>query len=407
MLHTKLLASCAIPIGYLLLSFVAFHFALHTSHQPSRLLLLPLFILFSVLSLIFSKHFFFLPGVTSLWAQSVTLNVVHVASLLLIRRWPAPPRSQEKPSWPAALRATYRMWGNPRLLPEAKTLSSGDDGQPDDEEKEKEKEKGEPLAVFLVLRLIKLPLYYVLHWYILPRLFAETIVELESADVAYPALLARLSDVTAREAVVRSFVAVSWIWESVVVLDGANAVLAVFSVLVGLDQPSDWPPLFGSPSNMCGLRNFWSRFWHRLATPSYTSCGRAVAHYLGILGQGSLGPGAVVAFVAFLLSGLSHAAVSWRLGRSWWLDLQWFLLNFAACLVETLVLTTVRHMAKKSGRARELALIERSWLGWFIGFAWVFGFFFWSVPLWKFPSMHKELMAAERWAYILSTMKIV
>ncbi|KAI2602307.1 membrane bound O-acyl transferase family-domain-containing protein [Hypoxylon sp. NC1633] len=397
--YTKSLVPCALPIGYLLLSFLVFHFALHTSHQRSRLLLLPFFLLFAVLSFTSSKHFFFLPALTSLWAQSVALNIVHVTSLLFIEKWPAPIQSQKNSSWATALRATYRIWGNPRLLPEAKKPPPGS------------AEQGEPLAAFLILRLAKLPLYYALHCHMLPRLFTETIVELAAEDVANPALLTRLYCITAREATVRSFVAVSWIWESLVFLDGANAVLAILSVLSGIDQPADWPPLFGGPSSACGLRSFWSRFWHQLAARPYTSYGRAFARSAAFTRPGFALPspvsGAVVAFAVFLISGLAHAAVSWRLGMSGWLDLQWFLLNFAACLAETLVLTSVRHVAKRYGLSRELALIERSWLGWFVGFAWVFAFFFWSVPLWKFPTLHKELTRAERWAAILSKMTVV
>ncbi|RYP78056.1 hypothetical protein DL771_000749 [Monosporascus sp. 5C6A] len=319
-----------------------------------RLSLLPFYLILTVLSFTESKHFFVIaPNITGLCAQSVALNIVHVMSLLFIEKWPAPVRERSNPSWSAAVRTTYQFWGNPRLLPQAKQSTTG------------RSDKTESLAVFLVLRLSKLPIYYYLHWHVMPRFFAETVVELVSEDVAHMALLTRLSEVTAREAVVRSYMAVSWIWESLVFLHGANAALAVFSVLIGLDKPGDWPPLFGKPGCAYGLRGFWSRFWHRLAVRSYTNYGRVVARVIGLLrpGPSSAVSGVVVAFVAFLLSGLSHAAVSWHVGMRDWLDVQWFLLNFAACLAERVALAAVQHLAEIAGRADDLAAIKKSWLG--------------------------------------------
>ncbi|KAI1483791.1 hypothetical protein F4774DRAFT_366497 [Daldinia eschscholtzii] len=396
MIYRKSLVYCAIAPGYLLLSFLSFHFALHTSHRRYRLLIFLFFLLFSTLSFISSKYFP-VPNFISLWTQSLVLNVVHSTSLIVLENYPVPPQDPKDLSWSSALRETYRVWGNPRMLPRAKESKSGED------------EQEEPVAVFLIHRFAKIPLYYFLNWHVLPKLFSETVVELVAYDVAFPALLTRLSDVTAREAVVRSFIALSWIWESLVFLDGTNAVLAVLFVLTGVDQPSDWPPLFGYPTSMCGLRKFWSQFWHKLAVRSYSNYGRTFTQMLAFIipGMSPAVYGAVIAFVIFLISGLSHAVVSWRLGTSGWLDLQWFLLNFAGCFVETLVVSMIRRLAKKVGWTRELVLLERSWLGWFIGYTWVFAFFFWTVPLWKFPTLYRELVKLERWASILSKMTIV
>ncbi|KAI1808695.1 hypothetical protein F4811DRAFT_500402 [Daldinia bambusicola] len=396
MAYRKLLVYCTIAPCCQILSFLSFHWSLHTSHRIYRLLIFLSFVLFSTLSFIYSKYFP-VPNFTSLWAQSLLLNVVHATSIIVLEDFSVPPRDPRDSSWLSAFYTTFRVWGNPRMLPKAKKSKSGED------------EQEEPVAVFLIHRFAKIPLYYFLNWHVLPKLFSETVVELVAYDVAFPVLLTRLSDVTAREAVVRSFTALSWIWESLVFLDGTNAILAVFFVLIGVDQPSDWPPIFGYPSGMCGLRKFWSHFWHKLAVRPYSSYGRAFARMLSFIIPG-LSPavtGTIVAFVIFLISGLSHAAVSWRLGTSGWLDLQWFLLNFAGCFVETLVLSVVRRLAKRAGRTRELVWLEISWLGWFIGYAWVFAFFFWTVPLWKFPTLYRELVKLERWASILSKMTVV
>jgi hypothetical protein len=374
----------------LLLSFLVFHFALHTSNQRFRLLLLPLFLLFAVLSFKQSTYLPFSAGIASIWAQSVALNIVHVISLLFIEKWPAPAPNQAVGSWHSSLRASYRLWSNPQLIFAAEGPSA--------------QAKQESLGLFLFLRLSKLPVYYYLYQHIQPRFFAETIVALRAEDVAKTALLTRLSEVTARQAVVRSYMAVYWIWDNFVLMDGLHAIFATAMVVSGFDQPEDWGRLFGGLEEMCRLRNFWSRFWHRLSRRSYANYGRAVVWSVGHTGllRSKAVSKAVVALVVFLISGLSHAAVSWQMGWRDWLDVKWFLLNFAACLAETVVLGTVRRVATRVGRRRELAAIEASWLGWFVGYAWVFGFFFWSVPLWQFPRLHRELIKADKWASILS-----
>ncbi|KAI1208927.1 uncharacterized protein F4807DRAFT_467900 [Annulohypoxylon truncatum] len=352
-----------------------------------------------------------------LWAQSVALNIVHITSLLLIERWPVPQPEQSKKKQTSlstyAFYITYRLWSNPQLH----------QVQPSINPTSVEKHTTEPLSVFLILRVSKGLLYYSLHTYILPAFFSETLVVITPEDVAQPALIPRLADLTLRGVLIRAYTASSWIWQSFAVLDGANAVLAIIAVVSGLDQPSDWPPLFGSPVHVCrGLRGFWAGFWHRLAVRSYTNIGRLVAQSLGLIPsikvynvskevkgdkrvQGAQGlikgrwkwkencANAVVAFTVFAISGLAHAAVSWRLGaRDWWRDALWFMLNFAGCALETGVKAAVWWAAGRLGWERELHSIEQSWLGRVVGFVWVLVFFSWSVPLWMWPRVYRGLV---------------
>lgn len=388
------------PIKSILMAILAFHFSFHSSNNTTRLLLLPLFLYFTMLSFITSDKFF-IPSLTSLWAQSVALNIVHIISLLFIEKHPAPRLSNcQSILQPSTFLTTLRFWSNPQLLPRARTRAAPLPNQVSP--------APAPKSVFVLLRLAKLSLYYHIHTHILPALFSETIMEIYPLDVSETALLSRLGRVSSREAVVRSYVALSWVWESIVFLDGANALLSLFGVLSGLDLPADWPSMFGGLDEVRGLRTFWARFWHRLASRPYKSCGRAVASGVASLSSRAGGrrlrwvasprvQGTIVAFVVFLISGLSHAAVSWRLGMQDWLDVQWFLLNFVACLVETCFLSAVRHLAGRIRLAKQLEAVERSWLGRVVGYLWVFGFFFWSVPLWRFPRMHRVLKTPKTW----------
>jgi hypothetical protein len=400
-----LLLAC-MPVCHLAVSAAIFSVALHCSDQSNRRYLLPLFIISSVLSFTSSKYLWFVPGLTSLWSQAVLLYILHVISLLCIEKWPAP-RSSARPStqpdtapkqeWHLDLRITYRLWGNPRLL----WASSAPDAR--------SPAGTQSYSVFIFLRLVKLPILYYLNFHVIPSLFSETIGVILPKDVSptQQVLLRRFQDVTVREAVIRGYTAMFWIWESVVYLDGANSILACFFVLTGLDTPNDWPALFGSPTSASSLRNFWSQFWHKLALRPYTNHGKLLASHLA-LQPGSSAFNSIVALVVFGLSGATHAAVSWQLGQpDWHLDMGWFLLNFLGCSVEVMWLSTIRASAKKMGWSQELKMIEDSWFGKLVGFAWVFGFFFWSVPKWKYPAMHKEALDTAMWMSLLSKMNIV
>lgn len=104
-----------------------------------------------------------------------------------------------------------------------------------------------------------------------------------------------------------------------------------------------------------------------------------------------------------MLSGLSHSAFSWQLGsRYWYLDSWWFFLNFLGCFVETTLLSLLRRLANALGWSQELEDIEESWFRGFFGYSWTFGFFFWSVPKWKYPPLYVQAKNKEGWLLILS-----
>ena len=397
---------CCVPVLSLTFSAAVFSVALHCSNQRHRLYLLPFFIIFSIFSFTASKYFWFIPSLVSLWSQGVSLYILHIISLLHIEKWPVPYFSAQLSTqqYTASnrqryfdLRATYKLWGNPQLLPQM--IAPNAHSPPE----------AQPYSVFFFLRLIKLPIYYYLHSYVIPSLFSETIVEIFPEDVSpvQQTLLRRFQEVTAREIVIRGYTATVWILESLIFLDGANAILACFFVTVGIDHPSEWPALFGSPISATSLRKFWSRFWHKLAVRPFTNYGKVVAHSLGLQPE-SFAFKTIVACVVFGLSGISHSAVSWQLGqRDWYLDIWWFFLNFLSCLVEVMCLSAMRSFAKSMRWSRELKIIEDSWFGKLIGIAWVFGFFLWSTPKWKYPGIYRAALEEARWRSILSKMSVV
>lgn len=357
------------PISQLSLSILSFHFALHCSTPTGRFLLYLSYLYFAVLSFLSSTDFSF-PVLVSLWAQSMTLNIAHITSvlflepnlptlLLLLSSDPkntATNNDQKNSSSSTStshltaksLLTSYRLWSNPQLLPRAPPNPY-------------------PSSAFLLHRLAKLTLYALLYTHI-PQPSLPSPPPLSSSSS--PLLL-------------RVHTALAWLLDSLLVLDGANALLSILFVsILHLDTPADWPPLFTNPffvRGSGGLRVFWGRCWHRLAARPYTNIARRC-----------VATSSARALVAFLLSGLAHAATSWRLGcrDKGWLDVKWFLLNFAGGLGEAVVERAVWWLARRWRLERELeAVLRRSWVGRLIGWGWVFAFFFWTVPMWRYPRM--------------------
>jgi hypothetical protein len=392
-----------IPIIYLALSILTFHFALHSPQQSHRYCLLPIFLLFAILAITSSTYFIWIPGLPSLWIQAIVLNILHVTSLLCIRQWPAP----SAPKTPASthplahfcsnLKTSYRLWSNPQLInispsdSRKNTTTTNTNAPPS-------------TIVFLISRALKLPLYYLLNTKLLPHLLSILFpTPISPADLAptKQILLRRLSSTTTRDLLIRSYTSLLWIYQSLVYLDGANALLACVFVATGFDRPADWPPLFGNPAAITSLRTFWSRFWHQVALKPYVCIAGTLARGLSVQRHSTHGK-FVVAFVVFALSGASHALVSWRIGRNGWTDVYWFMLNFLACLGETVLRSAL-------GRSEKLRSLRDGWLAGLIGRVWVFAFFFWSVPKWQYPAMHKDAVRARQmavWQAILSKMTV-
>jgi hypothetical protein len=273
----------------------------------------------------------------------------------------------------------------------------------------------EPVPVFLLLRLAKLAFYYHLHSKLLPALFSQTVGQLGAEDVsrARATLLLRPSSLDARAAVVRSYVALACICESLALVDGVNVLLSLVCVLAGL--AGAWRlacPRREPPAAACGLRSFSSRYWQHLVRRPYKNFRRVVAGWVLLLlpsGSNSAMKGAIVAFVVFFLSGASHAAINWGLGQRVWRcanDVYWFMLNFVVCSLETTLTSAGRRLAARAGREREFAAVEASWLGWLVGYVWTFGFLFWSVPMWRFP-MYEQLVEVESWKKLFSNVSMV
>lgn len=373
--------SWLVPALCLLLSATLFGTILHSDNSIRRGYVLLPFLVASWLSVASPRQFWFSNELLSLWNLSVLLYVLHSISLLYIEKATVPrppPDLNAYQSFRHQISSTYHLWGNPRLLP-----------------KRTGSRNSSPLSRFIVYRAFKLTLYYYAHTSLLPNLNSLIIGPLSPSDVnrhQSSLLVLSSSALTLRSLAIRAHTSLYWIWESLVFLDGANAILALLSVcMFRIDSPEDWPPLFGSLSLATSLSDFWSKFWHRLPARPYKNIGQVIAVEILGLAPRSLPCNLLTAATVFALSGGIHSFITWQGGyRDWWRELAWYMLNFGGCTMERLFSYGVRSVAKGLGLAERLRRIEDGWIGSCIGYVWVLCFFLWSVPFWKYPRMLRE-----------------
>ncbi|KAF4830536.1 Signal peptidase complex catalytic subunit SEC11 [Colletotrichum tropicale] len=196
--------------------------------------------------------------------------------------------------------------------------------------------------------------------------------------------------VTKHQILVRMLTVFSWTWSNFLILESYHALLSTTFVLLGIDNPADWPPLFGSITDAWTVKRFWGRFWHRIATPTLTTWTRII---LRIKHEPQTAfEKATVAFGVFFLSGIMHMTAAWRTGEGYLhLDVVFFCANFFAIAVEIVVsrawMQVVRRAKLKPGAEARLCQASR----WF-GYLWTFAWFFWMAPRWLYPKTLRWLV---------------
>ena len=241
--------------------------------------------------------------------------------------------------------------------------------------------KGSRTRIFLLRRLasatiiLLLDQAYTITYSILLQL---TYADFDPAKQSY---LRRIHTVTAREAIIRSWLVLNFIWSSWAIFTVAHDLLAFAFVAFGIDEPEDWPSLYGSISEAYSIRRFWGKFWHHLVQRSYCTYGSLLSQKILRLPPGSFADQTCVNFSVFLISGLVHACITAQLGFTcgYWEDIGFFMMCYAALLVEA-----------GGQRLASLAFGGSQPNGWtcrLLGYTWVFGFLFWVLPKHQYPKV--------------------
>ena len=211
----------------------------------------------------------------------------------------------------------------------------------------------------------------------------STLLQLTYADFdpSKQSYLRRIRTITFRETTIRSWLVFNFVWSSWAIFTASHNILAFAFVALGIDEPEDWPSLYGSISEAYSIRRFWGKFWHHLVQRSYRTYGSLLSQKILRLPPGSFADRTCVSFSVFLISGMVHACITAQLGFTcgYWEDVAFFMTYYAALLVETGV---QRFASLVFGGSR-----PEGWICRLVGYTWVFGFLFWVLPKHQYPKV--------------------
>ena len=269
--------------------------------------------------------------------------------------------------------------GRPRPVPPAAAPGT-DPSQEQSSSVSRSQKDSSTRRIFLLKRLLSIATIYGIN--MLYEHTLRNLYQFQPTDFSPPKqnYLRRLHAVSTRESILRAILVLNFIWTSWAVISAYHRALSVFFVALALDQPDEWPTLYGSPWEMYSVRRFWGRFWHRSTFRTYTGYGNLVAEKALRLRRGTATHKICVEFVVFFVSGVTHALTTRMLGfrAGHWEDIAWFCANFAAILLETAFRSLVRRVWGETS--------DRVGKG--VGAVWLFAFFFWSLPKTQFTKIY-------------------
>ncbi|KAI0975054.1 membrane bound O-acyl transferase family-domain-containing protein [Xylaria arbuscula] len=195
--------------------------------------------------------------------------------------------------------------------------------------------------------------------------------------------LSRLSDVSVEEIFMRYFAAIGLGVGLIAVQRGVYSIFAFFTVVTGVQGPTDWPPINGPLSKTYSLRIFWSTFWHQINTHRLYVVSNWLLHRLLRLPRGNLAVRYLRVFIVFILSGILHVGIDFASGIGWRESgaLRFFAIQPVGILIEDLFLSTYKsYIGTPDPRA---SVMQRCF-----GFLWVGLWIAWTVPAYMYPVLN-------------------
>ena len=369
-LTSPLIHNCE-PIVWHLASALIFILIIHQPHK-SRWLFLPLILL--PLIQCYNTVDQLPGGLDWIYAFTSIVTITHTTSVLYIEEWSVPPpktKSGEKWNVPTA----FKLWMDPRRITYIKVQS--------DVESPTQYQR----LIFVIRGLSQILILSVIYTAIELLLL---LLDPSPSNFALPNqtyVHFRLD----RQAIFRTVYAFHWAWLTFLILTVAHTIMSIIFVgILQFDAPSEWPSLYGSPLKFTSVRSFWGQFWHRLGSPSQASYGRLFSRRVLKLSANGSTEKVFLAFWIFLVSGITHVFLSWKTepkADDHFSDMRFLIVNFLGGVVESLVVKWAK--GGRWGKVKKQGVFEE-----FIGFLWVFFFFYVTVPPYQFPVLYKT--AVER-----------
>ena len=214
-------------------------------------------------------------------------------------------------------------------------------------------------------------------------LVLQEVFDTKHADFAPPkrTILRRIHEATSHEIMIRIWTVFDVFYSNWAIFAVVQHALASIRVLLECDEPGYFIAFHGRVTQSYTIRRFWGFFWHKLTERDFAALGRLVSHRVAGLRPGTTAARRCEEFNAFLISGVVHAMITVQLGfRCGYMeDIVFFCLNYAAILAEELVQQTISpHVGRW----------QNGPVGKALGFLWVYGFFFWSLPKQQYPKIY-------------------
>ncbi|KAI6083463.1 membrane bound O-acyl transferase family-domain-containing protein [Hypoxylon rubiginosum] len=361
-------------------------FGLSLKKHKRKVLLVPIWALLAR-SFWGIHHFLWIPGLSF---QFGMLNIITVfCAPLILNAIENPLIFHERDTRARSLWISYKLYNNPRMLPLALTAESKGSIETD-----------RNLLVFVGCRTFKVAVLFGVRAALKAAMEVVfgTLRIIEISPSREPMIRRLISNqLTSRDLQLRIFTTAYWLIETMAQLELGHLLLAiVFVVLLRFDRPEEWPPLFGHPREAYTLRRFWSRFWHRLLSPSVATWGRAFADKVLRSRDQKTAKNLIVAFFVFTVSGLAHVAVNWRLGQpALDRDLLYFWVTFLAITIEVAVAKLWTDISSRYS----LRLVSTGLFGRTLDYAkfvYVFGFLIWLTPRLVYAKTYESIMLQAR-----------
>jgi hypothetical protein len=198
------------------------------------------------------------------------------------------------------------------------------------------------------------------------------------------------SPITTREINIRLHYVLDRIIPDYFVLSSYHDILAIVAVAIRLDDPQEWPPLFGNITEAYTIRRYWSHFWHHLIYRSFSAWSSLITTQVFQLKRKH--SRYINNALVFILSGLMHALVEWKLAGprcGYWSLGYWFLMQIGGVVVEEVLQNVWAAVETQILGIREGE--QAMWLRRvkvLIGYLWVIGWMFYSVPKFLFAKLY-------------------
>ncbi|KAH6685043.1 hypothetical protein F5X68DRAFT_242137 [Plectosphaerella plurivora] len=262
--------------------------------------------------------------------------------------------------------------------------------------------KSEGRLGFIIRRLSLVALLYVLEYVVKPRVIPLFITWTNEDWAAEKAtFFRRLNDITGQDVKMRAYLAFETIWYPYSLYTMAHSFGSAVFVGLHLDEPHEWPPLFGDIKQAYSLRRYWVKFYDRLIYRTISGYGKLILRTLRLGGNGSQKDTAwqrwLLNGLLFFISGIIHAQSEYFGGErcGYWAEVGWWMLHFYGLVLELVAQSMLQRFCPKFYQR-----MANSWMGKVIGFTWVFAYLGWAAPKFSFISyscnlkMHMAQMMA-------------